>query len=222
MTPALSSLIAAIAVASDEAELRQRFVEEAGEYFAARRRRLFFFDEPVRIAGIELPSVPPEFLSNPVLRYVREHHAPVHEGMVAPDGLWERLCARFDHGHVLVGPIVGDGRFLGTANFTRARNAPAFAERDLLDLGALCLHFSVRLMALRLQAGRTASESTALTVREHQIAELVARGFTNAEIGKQLWITENSVKQALKRMYRKLGIASRAQLVTALHSGPVK
>ena len=39
---------------------------------------------------------------------------------------------------------------------------------------------------------------------------------TNAEIGKQLWITENLVKQALKRMFRKLKVASRAEMIAKL------
>jgi DNA-binding CsgD family transcriptional regulator len=41
-------------------------------------------------------------------------------------------------------------------------------------------------------------------------------GRTNAEIGAELWITENSVKQALKRMFRKLDVSSRAQMVAQL------
>jgi DNA-binding CsgD family transcriptional regulator len=42
---------------------------------------------------------------------------------------------------------------------------------------------------------------------------LVALERTNAEIGSEVWITENSVKQALKRMFRKLGVSSRAAMV---------
>jgi DNA-binding CsgD family transcriptional regulator len=57
-----------------------------------------------------------------------------------------------------------------------------------------------------------------LTPREIQIAELVAHGLTNAQIGATLWITENSVKQALKRMFRKLEVSSRAQMVAQLSS----
>jgi DNA-binding CsgD family transcriptional regulator len=49
-----------------------------------------------------------------------------------------------------------------------------------------------------------------------QIADLIALGPTNAEIGNELWITGNSVKQALKRMFRKLGVSSRAQMVSQL------
>jgi len=59
-----------------------------------------------------------------------------------------------------------------------------------------------------------------LTPREIQIAELVAQGLTNAEIGATLWITENSVKQALKRIFRKLEVSSRAEMVAQLSFNP--
>jgi DNA-binding CsgD family transcriptional regulator len=55
-----------------------------------------------------------------------------------------------------------------------------------------------------------------LTPREIQIAELVAQGLTNAQIGATLWITENSVKQAFKRMFCKLEVSSRAEMVAQL------
>lgn len=57
---------------------------------------------------------------------------------------------------------------------------------------------------------------TVKTARELQIAELVAQGMTNAEIGAQLWIRQNSVKQALKRMFCKLNVSARAELVARL------
>jgi len=59
-------------------------------------------------------------------------------------------------------------------------------------------------------------KSDRLTPRELQIAELVGLGRTNAQIGKEIWITENSVKQALKRMFRKLEVSSRAEMVAQL------
>jgi DNA-binding NarL/FixJ family response regulator len=55
-----------------------------------------------------------------------------------------------------------------------------------------------------------------LTSRERQIADLVAKGLTNTEIGQELWITQNSVKQALKRMFRKLEVTARTELVAKL------
>jgi DNA-binding CsgD family transcriptional regulator len=60
------------------------------------------------------------------------------------------------------------------------------------------------------------SLSQRLTPREIQIAQLVAQGLTNAAIGAELWITQNAVKQALKRMFRKLDISARTELVARL------
>jgi DNA-binding CsgD family transcriptional regulator len=60
------------------------------------------------------------------------------------------------------------------------------------------------------------SLSQRLTPREIQIAQLVAQGLTNAAIGAELWITQNAVKQALKRMFRKLDVSARTELVAVL------
>jgi DNA-binding CsgD family transcriptional regulator len=90
----------------------------------------------------------------------------------------------------------------------------AFDAQNLADLSALCLHLSTRLAALRSQpVPLPVLNCDRLTPREAQIAELVAQGLTSAEIGAALWITENTVKQALKRIYRKLKVSSRAEMV---------
>ena len=91
---------------------------------------------------------------------------------------------------------------------------PAFDTQDLGDLSAVCLHLSVWASTVRSQY--QPFKTNRLTPRELQIAELVALGRTNIEIGNELWITENSVKQALKRMFRKLEVSSRAQMVAQL------
>jgi LuxR family transcriptional regulator, maltose regulon positive regulatory protein len=55
-------------------------------------------------------------------------------------------------------------------------------------------------------------ESPKLTRRELEISRLVAAGFTNKEIGEQLFITENTVKTALKSIFAKFSINSRTVL----------
>lgn len=55
-------------------------------------------------------------------------------------------------------------------------------------------------------------ERPRLTERELEIARLAAVGNTNAEIGKQLFISTNTVKMALKSIYAKLAINSRSLL----------
>jgi DNA-binding NarL/FixJ family response regulator len=50
---------------------------------------------------------------------------------------------------------------------------------------------------------------TDLTTRELQILRLVAAGCSNAVIGRELWVTEQTVKFHLSNVYRKLGVANR-------------
>ena len=82
------------------------------------------------------------------------------------------------------------------------------------------MHLSASIAALKTQQAQknifTSPFSQLLTPREMQIAELVAKGLTNKEIGAELWITQNSVKQALKRMFLKLKVSSRTEMVAKL------
>ena len=114
----------------------------------------------------------------------------------------------------MAGSIVSKGQLVGCVGFTRERSMPAFDDQNLTDLSALCLHLSTwtTIRSQLLQQLKT----DCLTDRELQIAQLVAQGRTNSEIGIELWITENSVKQALKRMFRKLEVSSRAEMTAQL------
>jgi two-component system, NarL family, nitrate/nitrite response regulator NarL len=52
-----------------------------------------------------------------------------------------------------------------------------------------------------------------LTKREHEVFNLVAEGLPNKVIAQRLGITEHTVSNYLFRMYDKLGISSRVELV---------
>lgn len=54
---------------------------------------------------------------------------------------------------------------------------------------------------------------TLLTRRERQILRLVQFGLTNKEVGRQLAIEEDTVKKHLRKVYAKLGVHRRVQLV---------
>jgi DNA-binding CsgD family transcriptional regulator len=217
MSSYLNSLFPAIAQARNEQELRSSVVVDLGRYFNADRWGIFLkerdFTKASRIQkGFQL-ALSPEY--NPVLRYILEHHAPIHEASILPPGVWQKICPRFDHGHVMLGPIVSNGYLVGGVGFTRTQEHSAFSDRDLTDLSALCLHLS-NWFAIAYSKKSSIPMPLELTQRERQIVELVAEGLTNAQIGKLLWITENSVKQALKRIFRKLEVSSRAELVAKL------
>jgi len=70
---------------------------------------------------------------------------------------------------------------------------------------ALSLGPSVRLVNSRGEA--------VLTPREEQTVNLVAEGLMNKEIARELNLKENTVKKSLLRIYDKLGVSNRVELV---------
>jgi DNA-binding NarL/FixJ family response regulator len=52
-----------------------------------------------------------------------------------------------------------------------------------------------------------------LSEREHQVVAMVAEGMTNREISKELHISEHTVKNHIFRIFDKLGISSRVELL---------
>jgi DNA-binding NarL/FixJ family response regulator len=68
--------------------------------------------------------------------------------------------------------------------------------------------------AARLVSRLRAPAPEALTPREVQVLRSVARGLTNAEIGRALFIGEATVKTHLLRAFAKLGVDDRTRAVT--------
>ena len=232
MTSQLQSLFQSINQATDENELRAKVAPKIGEHFTATRSGIFFFDR-LLLAERDLKPAFRKVIEaalsterNPVTRYLAEQHAPVHESLVTSPKAWQIICPRPDHWHVMAGPIVTKGQLSGALGCTREKSQPAFNSQDLADVSALCLHLSVWAATVRIQQfpdvrknflNNGAMPLTArLTARERQIADLVVLGKKNAEIGAELCITENSVKQALKKIFRKLEVSSRTEMAVQL------
>lgn len=231
MLRSLYPLFQAIATAPTEQELRLRFMDSISDYFEVQRWGIYLLNPDNGFDSVDTNGVSDTFIEkyqkfgkfvDPVLRYVVQYHAPAHEELVLPKGTWkqselyQRCCSTYDHEHIMTGPIVGQGQLIGTVNFARIGHVPAFNQLDLASLGAVCTHFSARLAELRRHPLVPNPIIDRLTSREIQIANLAAKGLTNAEIGAELWITQNSVKQALKRMFRKLEVSARTEMVAKL------
>jgi DNA-binding CsgD family transcriptional regulator len=215
MMSSLQRLFDTIKQVKDESELQSHIAPQIGKYFAAKRSGVFFFDQILTDPKFQkISNIALSLTHNPVARYLAERHTPVHEGLVSFPKAWALICPRPDHWHVMAGPIIKSGQLVGAVGCTREKSMPAFHTQDLADLSAICLHLSVWTATMRSQ--HQASITNRLTPRELQIAELVALGLTNLKIGHELWITENSVKQALKRIFRKLEVSSRAAMVAQL------
>jgi DNA-binding NarL/FixJ family response regulator len=75
-------------------------------------------------------------------------------------------------------------------------------------------------VATRLVTRLRAPTADTLSRRETEVLSLVARGLTNAEIGRALFISETTVKTHLLRIFGKLGVSDRtAAVTTALGRG---
>ncbi|MGV0793333.1 ATP-binding protein [Mycolicibacterium sp. XJ1819] len=100
------------------------------------------------------------------------------------------------------------------------RREPA-AEASLRNTLAVFDQLRIPLWAKRARehlsgAGATAQPSAELTTIEQRVADLAASGLTNKDVAEALFVSAKTVEAALARVYRKLGIQSRAQLGRAM------
>ncbi len=58
---------------------------------------------------------------------------------------------------------------------------------------------------------------SSLSAREIEIAELVAQGLRNREVADKLMISEWTVKNHVKNIYKKLSIDRRSELISLLN-----
>ncbi len=66
---------------------------------------------------------------------------------------------------------------------------------------------------------RDPSARDQLTAQELHIAQLASQGLSNREIGQRLYLSHRTVGTHLYRVFPKLGISTRGELVGALASG---
>jgi DNA-binding NarL/FixJ family response regulator len=62
-----------------------------------------------------------------------------------------------------------------------------------------------------------------LSARQREILELVAEGLSNAQIARRLYLSESTIKQHLRAVYKELGVRNRTQAAKTMreHAGGV-
>ncbi len=227
-----SPFLEQIVAAQSELELRAHFLNAAGQAMGAKAWGWDFLNYHGQVLAADLVGLPDRFKSDyqtlgqtvdSLSRLMIEQHIPVHNLSIYTPQHWKRtrlyqdLFRPYGMESAMVGPLIGQGYLMGGIYFLRDRQFPPFCDRDLLYLSTLCQYISVRLATLQIPV-RMADlpHSSGLTRRELEIADLVAQGLTNREIGICLNISQEGVKQALKRMFRKLNVSARSAMVAKL------
>lgn len=113
--------------------------------------------------------------------------------------------------------------FLAAGQVERRRRKKAVAADHLGQAAALFEHMGAAVWADRARAelnrvGLRPSAPGDLTASERKVAELITSGLTNREVAAQLFMSPKTVEATLARVYRKLGVHSRAQLGAELAS----
>jgi len=157
-------------------------------------------ESPVRAVALAASVLPDVVLLTAKLEAAR------HSEVVA------KLRAAAPNAHVLVLTRSEEGQALSEA--LRA-GASGYLVRDLDgELMADALRCTVEhggLFGSRVDADRAALPASPLSPREQQILTLVAEGWTNKQIARELGVAESTVKIHVQHILRKLKLESRVQ-----------
>jgi DNA-binding CsgD family transcriptional regulator len=134
--------------------------------------------------------------------------SPYYVDFYRPRGLRFGLYAVISHGG---GWAVGIGAGRALSDFS-------WQQREVFDalrrpLGSLWRSHNFRGLSRHPASRGRPAAFASLTTAEVRVAEMVAAGCRNQQIAESARVSVKAVEQHLTRIYRKLGISSRSQLV---------
>jgi DNA-binding CsgD family transcriptional regulator len=148
-------------------------------------------------------------------------HGVIRSNDLFDDSEWRRhpfyrdLGQPFGLGAYMAGELVDAYALRGAIGVARPCGSDAFSLGDAQRLHTICLHASVAFTRLT-PAGCAASLAYALSPRQQQLVQLVANGLTNDQIAQACGITTHAVKKALERLFVRINVSSRAELIATL------
>jgi DNA-binding CsgD family transcriptional regulator len=117
------------------------------------------------------------------------------------------------NGDVFATPIVGASGSCATFGCALPLGYPIQMERDLAMMST---YFSVWCTQHGIAPVPRAIDDEQLAPRQHRIADLAARGYTNGEIADTLHISINTVKSRLQETFDRLSVHNRTELANVL------
>lgn len=142
----------------------------------------------------------------------------------ASDFLRHDLLEGEDFESYLAVPLNARGRLVGVLElFHRARLDPDPEWLDFVETLAEQAAATIENARLRQEAPRAGpvtanGDGGQLTQSEEKALRLLASGCSNSEIAERLFLSANTVKFHLRRVYRKLGVRSRTEAVVVASS----
>jgi len=131
---------------------------------------------------------------------------PDMDGLVILDRIRER------HPEMTVVMISGsDDRELIDAALARGAAAFVLKTIDPADLPAAIRQAAAGTVFHTHGRDEAPAPDDGLTPKEREVLGLVARGLSNAEIARELWLSQQTIKFHLTNVYRKLGVANRTE-----------
>jgi DNA-binding CsgD family transcriptional regulator len=161
--------------------------------------------------------------TDPTLGIEARSRALLNDGDEA-DALYRDACQHFSGGRValqLARTHLLYGEFLRrNGRRTDARSQLRVAHEAFSSAGAA--GFAERARRELLATGETVRRRTVearddLTAQEEQIAVLAGRGYTNGEVGAELFLSPRTIEWHLRKVFVKLGIRSRRELRDLRH-----
>jgi DNA-binding CsgD family transcriptional regulator len=215
----LGIIATALADARTSDDVLHTTVSLASRVVASRGQAAYLLDgdlQPTRTMASDLPD---RFLSeyerfgradDPLMDHLLRRRTAVTERDSGPE---PTVCARWGMGRILIVPLFGEHGVAGSLNLVRPEGAPGFTAQEQLAALALAGQASVSLARCEREP-----VTAGLTAREQELLRLLGEGLRNREIASLRGVSEHAVHQALKRLYRKLGVRSRAAAVATAAS----
>jgi DNA-binding CsgD family transcriptional regulator len=149
---------------------------------------------------------------------------PVHVDQVYAPGELERLPIYAEYGrrirarHFMAAPIYGSrGTLVGAMLCCRHLEDPPFDTRSIAVVSILSGFLSATIARVKeTPFNEEIPLAGTLTRREAEIAVIASSGRSNIEIALELGIAPETVKQTLRRVYRKLGVRGRVEMTRRL------
>ncbi|HEY6963033.1 MAG TPA: AAA family ATPase [Gaiellaceae bacterium] len=186
-----------------ESLVEMRLLDEAANACATLTERASATPRP--------PMVPLAARSRAIVAAARGDLEAARRELDAALALHERTPIPFDLARTL---LVSGHVHRRSGERRRARDAFGRAEEILVRLGAASWAERAAAEAARIPIRRAAPSE--LTPTEERVATLVAAGRTNREAAQELFLSPKTIEANLARVYRKLGISSRAELGAAM------